>query len=126
MKKLKEVIINERKFNVAELTVGQIIEVAQDSTVFNSLANLSPESGNSISISFQFISKELSSVMGKCCDFKLEDLKELTPSEIKQLLQAFQEVNSDFLELLGEVGIITALKKIQTKVVNDFSNLLAV
>lgn len=126
MKKTKEVLINERKFSVSELTVGQIIEVAQDSTVFNSLANLSPESGNSISISFQFISKELTSVMEKCCDFKLEDLKELTPSEIKQLLQAFQEVNSDFLELLGEVGILAALKKIQTKIVSDFSNLLAV
>jgi hypothetical protein len=64
-------------------------------------------------------------VMSVCCDFEMKDLSQLAPSDIKEIFGAFKEVNSTFLSLLDQMGILNAAKEILDRAMSDFSRTLA-
>lgn len=125
MKKRETIEINEKQFTISELTVRQIIEIAQNSQTETGLALLTTGENVSLNTIFTIFLEELKAIINLCCDFTIEDLEDLAPSEIKLLFAAFKEVNADFLLAMGEVGIITALNNIKNQMVVNFSKVLA-
>ena len=126
MKKVETIELNEKQYTISELTVKQIIEIAQNGQVERSLALLLTDNKDiSLAQIFTTFVNEIKVITEKCCSFSVEDLESLAPSEIKEILECFRRVNSDFLSVLREVGIITALSKLKEKMEVDFSNLLA-
>ena len=65
-------------------------------------------------------------VMESSCDFAFEDIKQLTPSEVKVIFDSWKEVNQTFLNFLNQMGLIEAAKKILEKAISDFSKMLAI
>ncbi len=122
MKKQVTVQIESKRFTISELTVKQIIELSSSAKIGNTLAVLSENKMANIFASF---SEELKIILEKCCDFGLGDLEELAPSEVKQLFDAFKEVNADFLLILREVGILPALVRIKDQMAANFLKVLA-
>lgn len=44
-----------------------------------------------------------------CCDLPAEDLRQMAPSELKALWEAFREVNADFFALVSRSGLLAHL-----------------
>jgi len=122
MKKQITVEIDSKRFTISELTVKQIIDLSSSAKIGNTIAILSENKMVNIFANF---TEELKIIMEKCCDFNLEDLEKLAPSEVKQLFEAFKEVNADFLLILREVGILPALVKIKDQMAANFLKALA-
>lgn len=55
----------------------------------------------------------------------IEDLKDLTPSEIKVIWDAFKEVNSVFFKAAQAMDLGKVVAQIKDSFINDFSRLLA-
>lgn len=124
MKKQITVQIESKRFTISELTVEQIIELSTSTKIGDDFSMLVGE-GMPLAKIFTNFTEELKIILEKSCDFSLEDLKQLAPSEIKQLFEAFKEVNADFLLLLREVGVIPALVKIKEQMAANFLKALA-
>lgn len=124
MKKQITVQIESKRFTISELTVEQIIELSTSTKIGDDFSMLVGE-GMPLAKIFTNFTEELKIILEKSCDFSLEDLKQLAPSEIKQLFEAFKEVNADFLLLLREVGVIPALVKIKEQMATNFLKALA-
>jgi len=105
MRKLKSVTIDKRVIVVKELTVGEILGLQEIPTADFATA--------------------LNTFLPLCTDLTLEALKELAPSEIRKLVEAFQEVNADFFETAGWLGLNSLLANLKAAILKDFSVLLA-
>lgn len=116
----KTVTVNDKEYTVRELTVQDIIDLMNDSIFFGASKGNKPEGKND----FVLVAEDLSKAMKKCCDFDINDLKPLPPSEIKNIYNAFMEVNATFLEILKALGMTKVLEKIQEAILQNFSKLL--
>jgi hypothetical protein len=144
MKKTKTVKIKidektEKEFTVKELTVAQIIDLSQNNPLFGATLNdknkttgktqkkvpEKEEQGGFLASAVGY-SESAQACMKLCCDFDIKDLKPLAPSDIKEIFDAFKEVNSTFLSLLDQMGIIKATKGILDRALSDFSRMLAI
>jgi len=136
MKKFKIVKIQidektEKEFSVKELDVGEIINLSQQNPLFGGALNDSEKTpmgkeDKGMFSEFTGISKSIEKVMELSCDFNKDDLKKLAPSDVKTLFDEWKEVNSTFLNLLDQIGVIKASKDILKKAMNDFSKMLAI
>ena len=146
MKKSKTVKIQidskiEKEFTVTELSVAEIIELSQKNPLFGATLNDDSETAvkgtanapNDVEkkergmLDDLFdISKSATGVMLASCDFKIDDLKPLAPSDIDIIFKAFKEVNATFLTLLETMGIVQATKDIVEKAMSDFLRTLAI
>jgi len=129
-------------YTIKELTIKDIIELSQNNQFFKSEeAPTTPieksQNGQEPVIQkrqkgfldeLKEYSDEISEVMKKTCDFKLQDLidNNLAPSEIKLLWDKFREVNQDFLDVLEKLKIIKLFSKMLEKHINNFSKILAI
>lgn len=89
MRKSKTVKIDDKEITVKELRVKDIrtlLEIAEKAEEDDFL-------------------KEVETLLPLVIDIKLNDIEEMAPSEIKILWEAFQEVNADFLSVIGRLGI---------------------
>lgn len=129
MRKREVVKIDEKEYTIKELTVREIIEIFSDSDFFKEKMKEDGEVKNTGGTYFDELKDMLSileRVLSYCSDFKLEDLKELAPSEIKNLYNKFEEVNKDFLSFAEVMGAKEMLINIRETVVNNFSRTLAI
>lgn len=124
MKKIKIVTIDDKEYHISELTIEQIIKIAERGDGEAGLSSLIKGKEIPVAAIFSGLNEEVKSIVEMCCEFTFEDLKKLAPSEIKLLFQAFREVNEDFLSVLREAGILAALERIKDQMVRDFSSLL--
>lgn len=127
-----------REFTIKELTIEQIIELSQTSSLFGGNKegeNEKPAQDPATVMAMQNIpilghlkdlGFELEKVMKSTCDFSLEDLKPLAPSEVKEVWNGFKEVNQDFLEVLEKLGLTKAFELMVEKVSNSFSAIAAI
>jgi len=53
-------------------------------------------------------------------DLTFEDFKDFTPSEIKEIYEAFKEVNSVFFSMLGQLGLDKVLEELQQQIIQGF------
>lgn len=106
MRKTKAVKIDDREYIIQELRVKDIRKL------INSQGDLSLES--------------VTSLIPSTINATLADLEDLSPSELKILYSAWEEVNSDFLEILTKTGVLSAIKnrflKVLTLLHSDLSS----
>lgn len=122
----------DKEFTVKELTVQEIIDLSGQSTFLgnkplkgkSSSEEQEKQTGEQPFDDLALLTQDLNNVMKVACDFNLADLKKLTPSEIRLLYDAFNEVNQDFLDILKELGISDLLNGIRDAVLSNFSKQL--
>lgn len=114
--------IDDKEYKLSELTVQQIITLVNDASFYKKEEEKKPESIEEISEElvvngildqiegFNLVKKDLENMMKLCCDFTLQDMIKLAPSEIEQLITVFKEVNKPFLSVLTSLKIPEVLK----------------
>lgn len=142
-RKTANVTLNGKDFNLKELTVGEIIELINESTLLSGKLNQGNGGGEQNAKTGQKaqegidddmfkdllelstgLNRDLSRMMEKCCDFSISDLKPLAPSEVKQLVDVFKEMNSDFLGVLKALGLLEVILEIKEATLSSFSKTL--
>ena len=123
MRKRETVKIDNKEFTIKELTVKDIIRISSESSFLSGAVGGNKNDG-ALTEDIGTIIADFDKVLDSCCDFTSEDLKELAPSEIRILYDAFKVVNSDFLFSLKALGIAEALENIKDATINGFSKTL--
>lgn len=137
--------IIEKDFTVKELSIKSIIALSQSNSFFSDSANdpnddakkdengkepgedsAKPGPGVTLYEELSGMGEDIGKVMDETCDFKMEDMVDLYPSEIKELYEAFQEVNQTFLDVLRKLKILDMFLKIMERAFNNFSGMLAI
>lgn len=109
MRKSKTIKIDDKEITIKELKVKDIRKLLE-----------MPETDKDDTM--ELVEKFLPVVT----DLKLSDLDEMAPSELKILWEAFKEVNADFLEVTGRLGITKMLGSLIRKHLNEaFAGLLS-
>lgn len=118
-----------KTFTVKELTCAQIIELTQTNALFgDGTASKNSDNGEGVTNTGMLAAlgeygEEIRKIMKLTCDFTIEDLKPLAPSEIKQIYTAFKEVNADFLEVLEKLKITHLYKQMIDRATSAFSKM---
>lgn len=101
---------NFKKVYVKELTVKEILE----------LGGKFQESGSS-ELSIETLKGALDNNLSMVVEgLTTEELLELAPSDIQKLFEAFKEVNSSFLVIAREVGLIQMLSDLKATIKESF------
>jgi hypothetical protein len=115
MRKQEPVKIDKREIMVRELTVREILEIAELKTVTNdkdlSLALFKEEFGN-------YLPKAITGI-------EFEEMLDMAPSELKVIYDKFLEVNTVFFDVARTAGLGDLMGQIKTAVQRDFLKLLA-
>jgi hypothetical protein len=143
-----------KEFTIKELTLSEIIELVNESTLFvdgeaqdNGVGEPDGKDGKKAQaepgasggenpakeslllgdvLTFSLgIGKDMQKILAKSCDFTVEDLRPLAPSEIRKIWTAFQSVNSDFLDFLKALGLMEAMLEVREATLSRFSRMLA-
>jgi len=128
MRLSKTVKIDSKEYTIKELTLNDIIELLQKSNFLNTSGSGVEEQESSKKDDLTRLKSDLEEMMKRCCDFDIEDLKKqnVAPSEIKQLFDAFKEVNSDFLAGAKALGVTEIFTQLKVAALQNFSSLLAI
>lgn len=118
MRRTLEVKIDKSVYTVRELTVKEIIGV------FNKSQDNSQDANATDSISF--LQGELDNMLKLAIveDVELEEFLTYTPSDLRQLYDAFHEVNEVFFDIAGRVGMGELLDRIIESIRMQFSEVL--
>lgn len=125
----------EKGFTVQELSVQDIIDLSQNNPFFGASLNdenkttenpAVNDSENGFMTELSGFGDSAREIMVKSCDFTIDDLKKLAPSDIDLIFAEWKEVNSSFLAWLDKVGILSAAGEILQKALSDFSRTLAI
>jgi hypothetical protein len=122
MRLKKTVEIDDQKYVVRELTIRQIIDL------FNDLKEPDESSPNTQLGDLGFLKNEADKLLNLAFEgekYSFDDFIEFAPSEVKELYDAFKEVNSVFFHIAREVGLEQLLTELKTVIKRDFSELLA-
>lgn len=74
---------------------------------------------------FTDFSNAAKGVIDKSCEFKIQELYDLPPSDIEKVLAGWKETNQTFLTWLEKVGLLEAVMSIIKGAILDFSETLA-
>ena len=106
MRKTKKIKVDNREITVKELTVKELLSFFEE--------------GESLSL------ETLGRLLEVATEgLDIDSLKEMAPSEIKQVWDAFREVNSVFFDTAKALGMGEAVSEVKKSLVSDFSKLLA-
>lgn len=111
MRKRKTVKIDEKEITVLELRVKDAIEIYEEMG--------SGDKG------LEDLRTQIEKFLPKAIDIDIEVLTEFAPSELKELYEAFREVNAVFFEAAGSLGLGSLLSEIKNSMLKDFVNLYA-
>jgi hypothetical protein len=104
---------------VHELTVGQILDLFEDKDLGG---DGSDESGSDISSLMKVATRHLP----KATNLTFEEMRDMAPSELKVVYDAFAEVNTVFFGIARSMGMDKMLIELKQAVIEDFSSLLVV
>jgi hypothetical protein len=110
MRQRKSVKIDDKEYTVKELSVQDMLEIAGAAT-----ASTRTVVG---------IQELIAAHLPKASDVTMDDLKKMTPSEIKILWEAFREVNSVFFGLTDSVGLTAMLSDLKNSFIREWSLLV--
>ena len=102
----------DKPYTVNELSIREIISLIQNDVV----------QGQDIESLKQVFTDVL---LPMCTNVSLDELMDMAPSEIKQLWDKFQEMNSVFFDVAQKMGIAEIWEDLKKGVIADFSKLLA-
>lgn len=108
MRNRKTVKIDKKEYTVNEMTVQEIIDVStkllDQSLGLDQWLELMPAYLKLVS------------------DVELDDLKNMPPSDVKVLYEAFMEVNEDFFAIARSVGLEQGLSELKVFVITTLRN----
>ena len=110
MRKHKITKIDDKEITVRELRVRDLIELLDGTGV-------DPKSAN--------ILEALRTFLPKCSDLTVDDLIGMAPSEIKQVYDAFKEVNEVFFETARGLGLGNVITDLKNLIRKEFSEAFA-
>lgn len=108
MPKSKTLQIDNKEITITELRVREILEIFDEFPEHTDIDVLKDQG-----------EKLLSKITG----LTLEDLKQMYPSDIKQIYDAFSEVNSFFFETAKSLGLDKLIPEITQSLAKDLSGL---
>lgn len=111
MRKRKTIKIDDREITVKELTPRDILDI------LDGVDESNLKTGDLAAL--------LDKHLDKAVDLKFDDFLDIPPSEIKNIYDAFREVNSVFFELAGQMGMSQILVRAKEAFVQDVSKLSA-
>lgn len=149
-RKTTTVTLNDKAFVIRELTVDEIIQLVNESTLWGGRLNEGNGAGKEaktnqkaqeqtgekkaetgiksaleeLTLLATGLTTDMKKMMEKSCDFSITDLRPLAPSEIRQLVKAFEEMNNDFLELLKALGLKEVILEVREATLSSFSRTL--
>lgn len=113
MPQTKTISINGKEITVKELRVKDMLEIIEKAG----------KSKKDVTIAgFKSLVEQN---MTLACDASIDDLKEMAPSEIKQIVDAFKEVNSVFFETAQALGLGGITKELKESLKSDFMKIYA-
>lgn len=135
----------EKDFVVKELSIRSIIALSQNNAFFSDSADEPTDDakkdengkepvegevvarpGTTLYDELSGIGEDIKKVMEETCEFQMEDMIDLYPSDVKELYEAFQEVNQTFLDVLRKLKILDMFLKIMERAFTNFSGMLAI
>ena len=102
----------DKNFEVKELKLKEIIGLIQDDVTGGDT------SIESLKTVFE------SRLLPLCSNVKVDELLEMTPSELEEFWNHFHEVNSSFFGLARKAGIQEVLEELKQAIIADFTRLL--
>jgi len=115
MRKRDTLKIDEREITVKELTVREILEIAE-------LKN----TGGERDLTLAVFKEEFGNYLPKAIEgVNLDEMLEMAPSELKAIYDKFKEVNTVFFDIAREAGLGVLLEQLRTAIQRDFLKLLA-
>lgn len=106
MRRRKTIKIDEREITVYEVRPRDVMEVGD---IFEK----------------EGMGKALMAELPRFTDLPKEDLYDMAPSELRQIYDAFMEVNSDFFDAARAVGLIKVLTDVAQQIGRQFGELVA-
>lgn len=108
MPKSKTLQIDNKEITITELRVREILEI------FDEFAE---------DTDLDVLKNQGEKLLSKIAGLTLEDLKQMYPSDIKQIYDAFSEVNSFFFETVKNLGLDKLIPEITQSLAKDLSEL---
>jgi len=103
---------HEKSFKVNELTIKDIIGLMQDEGIqTQDIASLKSVFSDTL--------------LPLCSNIKLDELIEMTPSELKEVWGHFKSINTVFFEMAQTLGLMDVVGDLKKAAIADFSKLLA-
>lgn len=118
MRKRRVVKIDDREITVKELTVLEILDIFDEA---GGSAGGEQGPADQIGDLKDLVAKHMS----KATDAKLEDFQTMAPSEIKEIVDAFREVNAVFFDTAQRLGLGDLMTQFKSALLKDFSALAA-
>lgn len=119
MRKRDTLKIDDREITVKELTVREIMEIAE-------LKNVGSDTGKD-GLTLAVFKREFSNYLPRAVDgLTVDDMLDLAPSELQTIYDKFKEVNAVFFAIAREAGLGVLLEQLRTAIQRDFLKLLAV
>jgi hypothetical protein len=106
LRKHKSIKIDDKEITVRELRVKDLIELLDRTGADPNNANLL---------------EALRTFLPKCSDLTVDDLTGMAPSEIKQVYDAFKEVNEVFFETARGLGLGNVVADLKNSIRKEFS-----
>lgn len=107
------ITIDDRRYEVRELTVKQILEILQDESLTGQGSTIAE------------IKQGLEDHLDKATDLTLDQMQDMAPSEIKQVYDKFKEVNATFFEVARSVGLEKLVSELIEQISEDFGKFVA-
>lgn len=107
MRRHKIIKIDEAEISVKELRVQDYLDF---------LAEVGDAGG---------LMEELEKWLPRGTDLKIEDIKKMAPSELKAVYDAFREVNTDFFEIAGRLGLDQMAARLKESFMKELSGALS-
>ena len=102
MRKEEKLKIGDKELLVKELKVSQIIKITKKFPDFE---------GKNL----EEIMVVLQGIVPMCVEgIKVDEIMDMTPSEMKELYDAFKKANEVFFEMLDKVGLLETLARVKT------------
>lgn len=120
----KTATIKDTEYVVRELTIGEIIELFENTTT---KAEDFRKVGTTDAAASEFLKKEIQVLLNIAMegDHELKDFYKMKPSEAKLIYNAFKEANKVFFDIAVQMGLEGILQGVKDSIRKDFSVVLA-
>ena len=122
MRVRKVVKIDDREFVLRELTIAEIIDVFENTSV-----KIEDIGKDKASDTTDFLKDEIQRIVNLSLEgeHEVKDFYKMAPSELKLIYDGFKEANEVFFHIAAKMGLEGMLEGIKTSIQKDFSEVLA-
>lgn len=112
----------DRQIEIKELTVRQIIQLAQSGE--KTATGNKDEKGNVIGATMEDFKNFLQGdLLPLCTNLTLEEIIDFPPSVLREIYDKFKEVNKSFFDFAETVGLMNLLGELKRGILMDFSKM---